>query len=488
MATSVTIKYTDPTSDPRKQTFTIMPGETDSTTTSLSFPGQGAADYSSKINTDLLHLLENFASANPPLHGTVGQLWFSTSARELRVLSSIGTAGDGSRLDNWIPVAANISYTTTPPTDTSRLWYDTSAALAANHQLKIYNTSAAAWQPVTKQYLVVSATAPANTTILWYNISNADATKHELYVYNTTRAGWFPVISHDAGMLTGSVPNSVLTSSSIGGNAATATLAATATVAVQLQTSRTISLTGGATATGTFDGSANLALNVTSLNATSLLTGTVPVARIGDSGTRSAAYYLAGNNVWTQFPSIPDAYTKTQTDALVNTRALRDAITYVGLASNNPANPYMRRESDNSIVYLQPALGYSPAPRATTLAGYGITDAYTQAQVNALIVPGPETANDGNGNGWIRWPGTNFTIQWGTGPALSDDQSTIITLFRPGFLLNVQVTLMGTFDGTTGPGAPLTDSYTSTSFRVSQNWTSSKSKSYPFKWVAITFT
>lgn len=410
MAVDINVHYTDRTSDPSKQPFTLVPGEVNSSETSLVLSGQGAANYSASVNENFLHLLENFASATPPLHGTVGQLWYYTGGdRELRVLQSIGVNGQGQRVDNWVPVSNNISIGITPPTATNRLWYDTSSSLPSNHQLKIYNTFASQWQAVTKQWVVVSPSAPTNTSILWYNTA---AVPRELYVYDVTLGNWQTVVSHNAAYLTGSVPDAVLTTSNIGGNAETASYAAAAGIAIKLQTGRTISLSGGATASGTFDGSANLNLNVTAMNASVLTSGTVPVGRLGDSGTRAAGYYLAGNNVWTVLPPVPDSYTKAESNVLLDQRALRDSITYVGMASNDPNLPYMRRASDNGVYYLQPRLGYTPAPAATTLAGYNIQDAYTKAQVNALIPAIPTFPGGMSGNGWTKLP-NGLIFQWG---------------------------------------------------------------------------
>lgn len=82
----------------------------------------------------------------------------------------------------------------------------------------------------------------------------------------------------DATNLTGTA-----TALNIGGNAATSTV---------LQTPRTIAVSGGATGTATsFDGSANIAIPITALDASSLSTGTVPVARL--TGTYSID--VAGN-------------------------------------------------------------------------------------------------------------------------------------------------------------------------------------------------
>ena len=64
-------------------------------------------------------------------------------------------------------------------------------------------------------------------------------------------------------------------------------------------------------------------------------------------------------NLWYSANFNPDnkadksnTYTVTQVDTAVATRPLRDSITNIGLAGNDPTAPYMRRESDNSIVYL----------------------------------------------------------------------------------------------------------------------------------------
>ncbi|KPX55873.1 Tail fiber protein H [Pseudomonas amygdali pv. photiniae] len=133
-------------------------------------------------------------------------------------------------------------------------------------------------------------------------------------------------------------------------------------------------------------------------------------------GTTLAAYRIA------------DAYTKAEVDLRDARYPTRDSITAVGLASNQPDAPYMRRESDGVVYYLQTKLGYTPlqqgtgigqqgnsvkigwsssglkatvdetdlgtlwmssnfkpsdkADKASTLSGYGITDGYTKAEVD----------------------------------------------------------------------------------------------------------
>ncbi|UMZ13282.1 phage tail protein [Pseudomonas sp. MPFS] len=57
---------------------------------------------------------------------------------------------------------------------------------------------------------------------------------------------------------------------------------------------------------------------------------------------------------------VATTYTRLETDQQINYRALRDKITTVGMASNDPNLPYMHRESDGVVYYLQPRLGFTP--------------------------------------------------------------------------------------------------------------------------------
>ena len=126
---------------------------------------------------------------------------------------------------------------------------------------------------------------------------------------------------------------------------------------------------------------------------------------------------------------ITNAYTRAETDAQVATRLARDWISAAGFQANDPTLPYMRRESDSQIFFLQPRLGFTPVQNGggigqnnnpikmgyspngvkvtvdatdmgnlwysgnfdpnskanwgTTLAAYGITNAYTKAEADA---------------------------------------------------------------------------------------------------------
>jgi len=91
-----TIKYTDPL----KTAFTVQPYTTNgrinptivdldpnavTSDTSLLIYGKGMPDYGQNIQTNMLHLLENFASPIEPLDATEGQLWYNNNNWQLRV-------------------------------------------------------------------------------------------------------------------------------------------------------------------------------------------------------------------------------------------------------------------------------------------------------------------------------------------------------------------------------------------------------------------
>lgn len=104
---------------------------------------------------------------------------------------------------------------------------------------------------------------------------------------------------------------------------------------------------------------------------------------------------------------------------------------------------------------------------------------------NVFNVPGDLDFSNINGvAGWQRLPG-GMTMQWGQGPALGDDQSAIITLWIPGVINTVQVTAIGTYTNGIGPGF-MTDSWTGSNFRVSNNYNSGPYR--PFTWFAMVYT
>lgn len=68
--------------------------------TPLVLLGKNSINYSKDLNSNLLHLLENFSNDDEPLNSITGQLWYDTSEYILKVKSNI----------NWV----NIGHTKPP--------------------------------------------------------------------------------------------------------------------------------------------------------------------------------------------------------------------------------------------------------------------------------------------------------------------------------------------------------------------------------------
>jgi len=67
-----------------------------------------------------------------------------------------------------------------------------------------------------------------------------------------------------------------------------------------------------------------------------------------------------GNFDPSKYAIAANTYSRAESDQQINYRVLRDKITTVGLANNDPNLPYMLRESDGVVYYLQPRLGFTP--------------------------------------------------------------------------------------------------------------------------------
>jgi hypothetical protein len=101
----------------------------DESTTSLSLVGKNISSYGQYINNNFIKLMANFASTqgNPPRTPLLGQLWYDTSARRLKIYDN-----------GFKAVGGAIVSAIDPGTLTNGdLWYDTT-----NGQLKVYSGNA----------------------------------------------------------------------------------------------------------------------------------------------------------------------------------------------------------------------------------------------------------------------------------------------------------------------------------------------------------
>ena len=115
------------------QLTTIIDGTTNTTATSLTLVGQNYVGWGEIFQENLVHLMENFARSALPANALVGQLWFDTTAKSLKVLVAE---------DIWRPLATSASGTLPPTTpNVGDFWYDTTT-----RQVKVWDSTK--WQVV----------------------------------------------------------------------------------------------------------------------------------------------------------------------------------------------------------------------------------------------------------------------------------------------------------------------------------------------------
>jgi Chaperone of endosialidase len=80
---------------------TIPDGTINTTKTTLGLPGRNYAGYGQTLDTNFVHIIENFASNVPPANPLQGQLWYNTNANLLYVCPQDGTTNANS----WVVLA-----------------------------------------------------------------------------------------------------------------------------------------------------------------------------------------------------------------------------------------------------------------------------------------------------------------------------------------------------------------------------------------------
>lgn len=88
---------------------TIPEGTINTTSTSLGLPGRNFAGYGQAVDTDLVHITENFADSTPPPNPIKGQLWFNTNNNTMYICPADGEANALA----WLALTATSSGGTT---------------------------------------------------------------------------------------------------------------------------------------------------------------------------------------------------------------------------------------------------------------------------------------------------------------------------------------------------------------------------------------
>jgi hypothetical protein len=158
MATDYTLNWSN---NNLKAPFTLLGGTTNTTTSSLTLVGKGFLNWGEPIQENLLHILENFASDTAPAYPTLGQLWYDSTLKVLKVYIAASTWSMVYSLNSISSIAA--------PTNasTGQLWFDLSTAI-----LKYYTgPSTNKWIPFYSATSLTSSSAPTDPEIgqLWYN-------------------------------------------------------------------------------------------------------------------------------------------------------------------------------------------------------------------------------------------------------------------------------------------------------------------------------
>ena len=114
----------------------VADGAVDLSSTNIALIGRLYRNYGELINENLVKLLENFANSSSPSTPIVGQIWYDTSDKKLKVYRDTG----------FVPLAISTNSTTEPSNPTlGDFWYDTVDA-----QLKTW--TGAAWTVIAPTY------------------------------------------------------------------------------------------------------------------------------------------------------------------------------------------------------------------------------------------------------------------------------------------------------------------------------------------------
>ena len=137
---------------------TIADGTINTTSTSLGLPGRNYAGYGQSLDTDLVHLVENFASTTPPANPLRGQLWYNINTSTLLVCPTDGQPNANA----WITLAVSSGTATS-----------TFGALQVTGNVQANNIAAV--NNITGDTITVRlATVTANATIANANITTAN--------------------------------------------------------------------------------------------------------------------------------------------------------------------------------------------------------------------------------------------------------------------------------------------------------------------------
>lgn len=180
---------------------TIADGTINTTSTSLGLPGRNYAGYGQTIDTNFVHMTENFADNNPPPNPIRGQLWYNTNDSTLYVCPTDGesnalawlaltaTSSGGNTSFGSVTVSGNLASNNLSATNqitanamSASFLSITSGANIANANLQGTTTVA---NLVTTSITTGSATTPGTITGVWTVNGSAGGNNASAVVFNT---------------------------------------------------------------------------------------------------------------------------------------------------------------------------------------------------------------------------------------------------------------------------------------------------------------
>ena len=143
----------------------IPDGTINTTSTSLGLPGRNYAGYGQALDTNFVHLIENFADTTVPPNPLRGQLWFDTQSSLLKVCPADGTTNALA----WLTLASTSSGNATTFGSVTVTGNISANNMTVTNQLSANSSSF--------NFLTVSANA---------NIANANITSANIGTLTTT--------------------------------------------------------------------------------------------------------------------------------------------------------------------------------------------------------------------------------------------------------------------------------------------------------------
>lgn len=195
--------------------LTLSDGQIDTSNTSLTLLGKNVTNYGQYENTNLVRLLENFASSSEPVNAIAGQLWFDKTNDVLRLKVYNGSV--------WRSLPNFTLSTSTPTMSEGDFWWNTQSQV-----LYIKNTSTVV-QIGGPNITVATATSLANsitinnipftgTASITVSATLTNSLSFGSYIVGSTFNGSSATtINVDVGTVTVPTPNKVVARDS-GGN------------------------------------------------------------------------------------------------------------------------------------------------------------------------------------------------------------------------------------------------------------------------------